>query len=142
VWGRNPGLIAVRGIVYFMHVKSVTSIKKKPLVDAHGAAALYQIFWQEDESGKVFKAKKPEDMMSFRHFARITLEPGETNNMHTHRDAEQVYFVLRGGGTVQVGDERRTVKAGDAIFLPVGDPHGFFNTGDRRTVLLLVGAKT
>ena len=140
--GRNPGLIAVRGVAYFMHVKSVTSIKKKPLVDAHGAAVLYQIFWQEDESGKVFKAKKPEAMMSFRHFARITLEPGETNNMHTHRDAEQVYFVLRGWGTVQVGDERRTVKAGDAIFLPVGVPHGFFNTGDRRTVLLLVGAKT
>jgi len=27
-----------------MHVKRITSIKKKPLVDAHGAAALYQIF--------------------------------------------------------------------------------------------------
>ncbi|HEX9914146.1 MAG TPA: cupin domain-containing protein [Candidatus Bathyarchaeia archaeon] len=124
-----------------MYVKRVTSIKKKPLVDAHGAAALYQIFWQEDESGKVFRAKKPEPMKGFRHFARITLEPGETNNMHTHRDAEQVYFVLRGGGTVHVGDEKRTVKAGDAVFLPVGVPHGFFNTGDRRTVLLLVGTK-
>jgi quercetin dioxygenase-like cupin family protein len=124
-----------------MYVKRVTSIKKKPLVDAHGAAALYQIFWQEDESGKVFRAKKPEPMKGFRHFARITLESGETNNMHTHRDAEQVYFVLRGGGTVQVGDERRTVKAGDAVFLPVDVPHGFFNTGDKRTVLLLVGTK-
>jgi mannose-6-phosphate isomerase-like protein (cupin superfamily) len=125
-----------------MYVKRITSIKKKPLVDAHGAAALYQIFWQEDESGKVFGAKKPEPMKSFRHFARITLEPGETNNMHTHGDAEQVYFVLRGGGTVQVGDERKKVKAGDAVFLPAGVPHGFFNTGDRRTVLLLVGART
>lgn len=125
-----------------MHVKRVTSIKKKPLVDAHGAAALYQIFWQEDESGRVFNARKPESMRGFRHFARITLEPGETNNMHTHGDAEQVYFVLRGRGTVQVGEERRTVRAGDAVFLPVNVPHGFFNTGKRRTVLLLVGTKT
>ncbi len=125
-----------------MYVKHVPSIKKKPLVDAHGESCLYQIFWQDDESGKLFGAIKPESMKAFKNFARLTLAPGVTNQMHTHKDIEQVYLVVRGGGTVQVGDERKEVKAGDAIFLPANIPHGFFNTSDRLTILYLIGTKT
>jgi quercetin dioxygenase-like cupin family protein len=33
------------------------------------------------------------------------------------------------------------VKAGDAVFLPSDVPHGFFNTGEMQTILLLVGTK-
>lgn len=125
-----------------MYVKHVPSIKKKPLVDAHGESCLYQIFWQDDESGKLFGAIKPESMKAFNNFARLTLAPGVTNQMHTHKDIEQVYLVVRGGGTVQVGDERKEVKAGDVIFLPANIPHGFFNTSDRLTILYLIGTKT
>jgi mannose-6-phosphate isomerase-like protein (cupin superfamily) len=125
-----------------MFIKHVTSIEKHPLTDAHGESCLYQIFWQESESGKIFGARKPESMKSFNNFARVTLRPGDTNQMHVHEDVEQIYFVLRGGGTVQVGDERSEVKAGDAIFLPTDIPHGFFNTTDKLTTLLLIGTKT
>jgi len=124
-----------------MHIKNTTSIPKKPLVAAHGESALYQIFWQEDDSGKIFEAKKPEDMKSFEHFARITLKPGDTNNLHTHSNAEQVYFIIQGEGTVQVGDESEEVSAGDVIFLPKGVKHGFFNTGEKLVIILLVGVK-
>jgi quercetin dioxygenase-like cupin family protein len=123
-----------------MDIKSFSKIGKKPLVDQHGASALYQIWWQEDAAGAVFNAKQPEDMKAFKHFARVTLKPGETNNLHTHKDAEQVYFVLAGDGVVQVGDERQEASAGDAIFLPASIPHGFFNTGTKTVILLLVGA--
>lgn len=124
-----------------MHIKNIKSIPKKPLVAAHGESALYQIFWQEDDSGKIFGAKKPDGMKSFEHFARITLKPGDTNNLHTHSKAEQVYFILQGEGTVQVGEETEEVRAGDVIFLPKGIKHGFFNTGKKQAVLLLVGVK-
>jgi quercetin dioxygenase-like cupin family protein len=124
-----------------MFVKHVTSIKKKPLVNVHGESCLYQIFWQEGESGKLFNAKKPEIMKAFNNFARLTLRPGDTNQMHVHDDVEQVYLVMRGGGTVQVGDERIKVKAGDAVFLPIDIPHGFFNTTDKLTILYLIGAR-
>jgi len=123
-----------------MDIKSYTSMGKKPLIDQHGASALYQVWWQEDAAGAVFNAKQPEEMKTFRHFARITLKPGDTNNLHTHKDAEQVYFVMVGDGIAQVGDERQEVHAGDAIFLPAGIPHGFFNTGDKTAIILLVGA--
>ena len=124
-----------------MHIKHVTSIPKKPLLDAHGESAMYQIFWQEDESGKIFNAKKPPGMKRFEHFARITLKPGDTNNMHIHKDAEQVYFIIKGEGVVQVGEEREKVSAGDAIFLPENVPHGFYNTGDKVAIIYLVGVK-
>ncbi len=124
-----------------MHVKHVPSIKKKPIVDAHGESCMYQIWWQDDSSGELFGAVKPDEMKAFEHFARLTLEPGDTNMMHTHDGVEQVYMVMRGGGTIQVGEERREVKAGDVVFLPSDVPHGFFNTGEKRTILLLVGTK-
>jgi quercetin dioxygenase-like cupin family protein len=123
-----------------MDIKSFTKMGKKPLVDHHGASAMYQVWWQEDSAGAVFNAKKPKDMKTFKHFARVTLQPGETNNLHTHKDAEQVYIVTAGEGIAQVGEEKQHVKAGDAIFLPANVPHGFFNTGDKPAVVLMIGA--
>lgn len=123
-----------------MDIKSITRIIKKPLVDQHGASALYQVWWEEDAAGAVFNAKQPDDMKSFKQFARITLKPGETNNLHTHPDSEQVYFIMAGDGIVQVGEKKEEVSAGDAIFLPANIPHGFFNTGKKTAIILLVGA--
>ena len=123
-----------------MEIKNYIKIRKKPLIDQHGASALYQVWWQEDAAGLFFKAKQPDDMKTFKHFARITLKPGETNNLHTHEDAEQVYFIMAGEGVAQVGEEKHEVKAGDAIFLPAKMPHGFFNTGKKTAIILLVGA--
>jgi mannose-6-phosphate isomerase-like protein (cupin superfamily) len=105
----------------------------------HGGSSLYQVFWQSDAHGGKFGETKPDSMKAFTNFARLTLKPGGTNQVHVHDDAEQVYIVLRGGGTVQVGDEKAEVKAGDAVFLPAKVPHGFFNTGKKTAVILLVG---
>lgn len=50
-------------------------------------------------------------------------------------------LVVEGGGMVRVGDEERTVSAGDAIFLLAKVPHGFENTTDKPTFLLMIGAQ-
>ncbi|MCW4020268.1 MAG: cupin domain-containing protein [Candidatus Bathyarchaeota archaeon] len=105
----------------------------------HGETSLYQVFWQGGTHGAMFGERKPESMKSFTNFARITLKPGGTNQVHVHEDIEQVYMVLQGGGTVQVGHEKAEVKAGDAVFLPANVPHGFFNTRDKTAVVLLIG---
>jgi len=122
-----------------MHIKHTTKIKKKTLEDIHGATTLYQVFWQADSHGAKFGETKPESMKAFTNFARLTLKPGGTNKVHSHEDSEQVYIVLRGGGTVQVGEEKAEVEAGDAIFLPAKVQHGFFNTRKKIAVLLLIG---
>jgi len=115
-----------------MLIKSLPEIKKK-IMGSHGDTALYQTFWQGDE--------KPDDIKSFRNFARITVKPGGTNKVHTHNDVEQIYIILQGKGTVEVGEEKAQVKAGDAIYLPAKIPHGFFNTSDKTTILLLIGTQ-
>ncbi len=124
-----------------IYIKHIPSIKKLALEETHGKTSLYQVFWQSDAHGAKFGEKKPESMKSFTNFARITIQPGGTNKVHVHNDIEQVYIVLRGKGTVQVGDEKAEVKAGDAIFLPAKIPHGFVNTGDKPAVLLLIGTR-
>ena len=80
-------------------------------------------------------------MKSFEHFARITLRPGDTTNLHTHKDAEQVYFVMQGEGVIQVGEERENVSAGDVVFLSTKVQHGFFNTGNKQAIVYLIGVK-
>ena len=121
-----------------MYVKNGSSIRKQPLLEAHGADPLYQIWWEDDEH---FVARRPEPMKSFTNFSRLTLKPDSTKRLHTHPDIEQVYLVTRGGGVVQVGNERREVKAGDAVFLPANVPHGFFNTTEKLTLIYLFGVK-
>ena len=78
-------------------------------------------------------------MKAFTNFARITIKPGGTNRVHTHKDIEQVYIILCGGGIIQVGDEKAEVKAGDTIFLPNAIGRVFFNTTDKLAVILLIG---
>jgi mannose-6-phosphate isomerase-like protein (cupin superfamily) len=113
-----------------MIIKSITNIKKR-VTGGHGETSLYQGFWEGEA--------KPESMKAFTNFARITVKPGGTNRVHTHKDIEQVYIILRGGGTMQVSDEKAEVKAGDAIFLPRAIGHGFFNTTDKIAVILMLG---
>ncbi len=122
-----------------MHIENIVSIMKKPLIDIHGESCQYQVIWQDDDHGRLFNTKRPEGMKSFTNFARLTINPGKSNNIHTHKGIEQVYIVLKGGGTVHVGEEKKAVKTGDVIFLPADVPHGFFNTGDTQAIVMLVG---
>jgi mannose-6-phosphate isomerase-like protein (cupin superfamily) len=122
-----------------MYIDNIVEVKKRPLIDIHGESCQYQVIWQDDDHGRLFGTEKPDSMQSFTNFARLTINPGKSNNLHTHEGIEQVYFVLQGEGTVQVGDERRPAKAGDVIFLPSDIQHGFFNTGTKQAILLLVG---
>lgn len=122
-----------------MFIENIVSIKKQPLMDIHGESCKYQVIWQDDDHGKLFNTERPEGMKGFTNFARLTINPGKSNNIHTHEGIEQVYMVLKGGGTVQVGEERNDVRTGDVIFLPADVPHGFFNTTDKQAILMLVG---
>jgi quercetin dioxygenase-like cupin family protein len=128
------------GVIHFpMFIENIVTIKKQPLIDLHGESCKYQVIWQDDDHGRLFNTERPEGMNSFTNFARLTINPGKSNNMHTHEGIEQVYMVLKGGGTVQVGDERKEVRSGDVIFLPSDVPHGFFNTTEKQAIVMLVG---
>jgi quercetin dioxygenase-like cupin family protein len=67
------------------------------------------------------------------------LEPGQSQPVHDHADADKVYVVMAGQGRFTVGEEVRVAGAGDVVFAPMGMPHGVVNAGaDRLTVLVCI----
>ena len=59
----------------------------------------------------------------------VTLEPnGGQVPWHSH-EQEEMYFVVEGAGEMCLGDERRTITAGQAAYIPSGVFHQLPNTG-------------
>ena len=56
------------------------------------------------------------------------IPPGEQLSVH-HHAPQEVYHIIRGSAEVLIGDERRQVGAGHAIYIPPNVSHGIKNTG-------------
>jgi mannose-6-phosphate isomerase-like protein (cupin superfamily) len=54
--------------------------------------------------------------------------PGEALRTHRHLSPE-IYLVLEGTGSVEIGPDARPVEAGSAVFIPGDAPHSLANTG-------------
>ena len=61
--------------------------------------------------------------------AEATLEPSEATERHYHRASEEIYFVLKGSGTLEVDGEQVRVRPGDAALIPPGAWHTLENDG-------------
>ena len=60
----------------------------------------------------------------------VTLEPnGGQVPWHNHAQ-EEVYFVLEGTGEICLGEERQTVRGGQAVYIPSLVFHQMTNIGD------------
>jgi quercetin dioxygenase-like cupin family protein len=64
--------------------------------------------------------------------------PNRSHEVHRHPDAEEYFFVLRGAGLHLTGDEPVPLKAGDLVFIPKGEWHGFANDTDEPTLVVTV----
>lgn len=67
----------------------------------------------------------------------IIYPTGKTTG-HAHDDMEEVYYVLTGKGTMVVGDDEFPIKAGDAFYVPFGEYHVTYNTGNQPLAILWV----
>ncbi|NJE06227.1 cupin domain-containing protein [Thermococcus sp. M36] len=67
----------------------------------------------------------------------ITLKPGEALRRHS-TPVDAFLYIIKGRGTVEVGDERVEVKKGTAVYLPKDVPHAVFNEGSLDMALLVV----
>ena len=71
--------------------------------------------------------------------AYAIIPPG--NSLEEHRDPfEEIYMIHQGGGLMRVGDEEREVKAGDAVWIPVGEIHGLKNTTEAVMTIYVIAA--
>lgn len=64
--------------------------------------------------------------------------PGQQHQLHSHEGMDKAYVVLRGEGTITVGEERHVAREGDIVIAPSGIPHAVENTGERKLILLAV----
>ena len=68
--------------------------------------------------------------------AEATLEPSEATERHYHREMEEIYFVVKGSGTMEVDGETQTVRPGDAVLIPAGAWHQLENNGSSELRIL------
>lgn len=52
-----------------------------------------------------------------------TVYPGCSTRGHAHDDREEIYIVVRGRGTVLVGDDAYDVGTDDVLYIPPGPLH-------------------
>ena len=68
--------------------------------------------------------------------ARVEFDPGAAVGRHTH-PGEEISVVLEGSLLLEVdGQQPRTVKAGEAFFIPAGVIHAGRNAGSVKGVVL------
>jgi uncharacterized cupin superfamily protein len=60
---------------------------------------------------------------------------------HSHRGEEEMFFIVKGTGTLRYGSETRAIRAGDVICCPTGGPetaHQIVNDSDGELAYLSV----
>ena len=67
----------------------------------------------------------------------VELDPGGSVPMHEHIQ-EEVYYIVKGAGSIEVGDETKEVRTGDAIYIPTNKPHCLTNTSENPMTMMFV----
>jgi quercetin dioxygenase-like cupin family protein len=67
---------------------------------------------------------------------RTVLPPGARHERHLHPNADEFLVVMSGAGEIYTNTGRAPSRAGDVIFTPRGNWHGFDNTSDEDVLLI------
>ena len=69
--------------------------------------------------------------------ARARVEPGTTTVLHSV-DRTEVYYILEGIGEATVGEQKRTMSAGEAVYIAPGTPQRITNIGQGDLLFLAI----
>jgi mannose-6-phosphate isomerase-like protein (cupin superfamily) len=70
----------------------------------------------------------------------VTLEPRGGQVPWHNQEQEELYFIVSGSGEACLGEDRRTLVAGQAAYIPPRVFHQLTNTGDEPLVMIYVYA--
>ncbi|HUQ30068.1 MAG TPA: phosphomannose isomerase type II C-terminal cupin domain [Candidatus Paceibacterota bacterium] len=65
----------------------------------------------------------------------ITVHAGEAFSLQTHEHRDEFWQIVRGGGTVQVGEQKKEAARGDSFFIPRHTLHRATGGSDGMTIL-------
>lgn len=64
---------------------------------------------------------------------------GQASEFHTHEAEEEVMIYLKGEGMMRMEDGTEvSLKKGDITYVPAGEPHRLYNTGEGEFVFLFI----
>jgi quercetin dioxygenase-like cupin family protein len=63
--------------------------------------------------------------------------PGGRHEIHRHEGCEEVEYLLAGEGVARVGEDDVKMAAGDCVYVPRNDYHGFRNTSETETAVMV-----
>ena len=63
--------------------------------------------------------------------------PGARHEIHRHENAEEVEYLIQGEGVARVGEDDVAMGPGDAVFVSRNEYHGFRNTSDTETAVMV-----
>ena len=66
------------------------------------------------------------------------LPSGAEQALRSHEEAEQVYVVVRGSGTMSVAGDTQSVAEGDLILVPPATDHSIANDGENELACISV----
>lgn len=96
-----------------------------PAVRAEGGETTYELI------GNVEKITPHQSL------AYIELEPNTPALKHRHDRTEEIFYILAGEAIAVVDNQRKTVTAGDCVFVPKGCTHQLINTSLDKTLVYL-----
>lgn len=87
-------------------------------------------FWEGDELCHLYL--KSDKMV----FGTSYLEPGKEGAVDPgHKYGEEVFFVAKGKVLCEFSKEKIELEEGDAVIIPVGEPHKLINKYDEPTLV-------
>ena len=60
----------------------------------------------------------------------IEVPPGIDQELHSHEEAEQVYVITSGAGSMTVAGDKQAITEGDLVMVPPATDHSIANDGN------------
>lgn len=70
----------------------------------------------------------------------MCLEPGQATQRSSHRESDQILYVVEGEGTLRLGEQEIEAGAGTVALVPAGMEHQVLNQGEARLTMITVHA--
>lgn len=70
---------------------------------------------------------------------KVTLNPGHKMNYHCHRNRNEIWNIISGEGEAIVDGEKRKVKAGDVVMMPIGCRHTIIAETELKIIEVQIG---
>lgn len=65
------------------------------------------------------------------HIKEITVAPGKSSSLQSHKQREEIWVVFKGSGTCQINNEIIPISVGSVCKVELGAKHRVSNTGDK-----------